>query len=96
MKSPVHIVTRLRLDAALYQPASPRQPKQMGRPRKVGKRLPALKELSENPYTPWQTVVVKERQWSWRLYPTNRLTHSRVVSYRAKSTAYPLGSDQRP
>ncbi len=52
MKSPVQIVTRLRLDAALYQPAPPRQPKQMGRPRKVGKRLPALKELIENPYTP--------------------------------------------
>ncbi len=33
MKSPVHIVTRLRLDAALYQPPPPRQPQQMGRPR---------------------------------------------------------------
>ena len=60
MKSPVHIVTRLRLDAALYQPPPPRQPKQMGRPRKVGKRLPTLKALIENPYTPWQTLVVKD------------------------------------
>ena len=60
MKLPVHIVTRLRLDAALYQPPPPRQPKQMGRPRKVGKRLPTLKALIENPYTPWQTVVVKD------------------------------------
>ena len=60
MKLPVHIVTRLRLDAALYQPPPPRQPKQMGRPRKVGKRLPTLKALIENSYTPWQTVVVKD------------------------------------
>jgi DDE superfamily endonuclease len=45
MQVPIHIVTRLRLDAALYQPAPPRQPKQMGRPRKVGKRLPTLKTL---------------------------------------------------
>ena len=60
MKLPVHIVTRLRLDAALYQPPPPRQPKQMGRPRKVGKRLPTLKALIENPYTPWQTLVVKD------------------------------------
>ena len=60
IQSPVHIVTRLRLDAALYQPSPPRQPKQMGRPRKVGKRLPTLKALLENPYTPWQTVIVKD------------------------------------
>ena len=26
----------------------------------VGKRLPTLKALIENPYTPWQTVVVKD------------------------------------
>lgn len=57
----------------------------------VGKRLPILKALLENPYTPWQTVVVKERQWSWELYTTNRLAHSRVVSHRATCTAYPLG-----
>jgi len=30
----------------------------MGRPRRVGKRLPALKALVENPYTPWETRVV--------------------------------------
>ncbi|GAB4460789.1 MAG: hypothetical protein OHK0037_08680 [Elainellaceae cyanobacterium] len=35
---PVYLVTRLRLDAALYHPAPPKQFKQMGRPRKVGKR----------------------------------------------------------
>lgn len=33
MSVPVHMITRLRLDAALYQPPPPRQPKQMGRPR---------------------------------------------------------------
>jgi len=60
MKSPLHIVTRWRLDAALYQPTPPRQPKQMGRPRKVGKRLPLLKAPIENPYTPWQTIIVKD------------------------------------
>ncbi len=53
-------MTRLRLDAALYYPAPERQAKQMGRPRKVGKRLPTLKALINNPYTPWHTVVVKD------------------------------------
>jgi len=37
MRVPVHVVTRLRLDAALYQPPPPRQAKQMGRPRKVSR-----------------------------------------------------------
>lgn len=61
ISAPVHMVTRLRLDAALYQPAPPRQLKQMGRPpRKVGKRLPTIKALGENSYTPWQTVVIKD------------------------------------
>jgi DDE superfamily endonuclease len=34
------VITRLRLDAALYEPAAPRKPGQRGRPRKKGKRLP--------------------------------------------------------
>lgn len=58
MPQPVHVVTRLRLDAQLYQPAPPRKPRQMGRPRKVGNRLPGLNPLIESPYTPWQTLVL--------------------------------------
>ncbi|CAA9311234.1 hypothetical protein AVDCRST_MAG94-961 [uncultured Leptolyngbya sp.] len=60
LSTPVHVVTRLRLDAALYHPAPERQAKQMGRPRKAGKRLPTLKVLVDNPYTPWHTVVVQD------------------------------------
>lgn len=36
------MITRLRLDAALYEPAPQRQPGQMGRPRFKGKRMPYL------------------------------------------------------
>lgn len=46
MPTPIHIVTRLRLDAQLYRPAPPRVPGTMGRPRKVGQRLPGLKRWS--------------------------------------------------
>ena len=35
----VHVVTRLRLDAQLSQPASPPRPKQMERPCKGGQRV---------------------------------------------------------
>src|SRR6185369_12327830 len=38
-------VTRLRLDAALYEPAPPRQPGTKGRSRKKGDRLPSLAQV---------------------------------------------------
>jgi hypothetical protein len=55
---PVTFVTRLRLDAALYEPAPPRQPKQIGRPRLKGKRLPTLAAAADAPGTPWTPVAV--------------------------------------
>ncbi len=53
-------VTRLRLDAALYTPAAPRQPKTMGRPRTKGERLPTLAKVLTDPTTAWQRVVVPD------------------------------------
>jgi hypothetical protein len=50
------LVTRLRLDAALYHPAPP-QTKAMGQPRKVGKRLPTLKTILDDAATVWQTMT---------------------------------------
>lgn len=58
LSHPMHVVTRLRLDAALYEPAPPRQPKQMGRPRRVGKRLPTLVKVLHDPQTQWQLVIL--------------------------------------
>jgi hypothetical protein len=51
-------VTRLRLDAALYEPAPPRKPGTKGRPRKKGTRLPTLAQVLADPATSWQTVSV--------------------------------------
>jgi DDE superfamily endonuclease len=45
-KKPVKFITRLRLDAALYDPAPPRTAGQMGRPRLKGERLPNLSRSS--------------------------------------------------
>ena len=50
---PVTVITRLRLDAALYEPAAPRRPGRNGRPRVKGKRLPKLRELPDSPDTCW-------------------------------------------
>ena len=49
LREPVTLITRLRLDAALYEPAPPRQPGQNGRPPLKGQRLPALKSLVDHP-----------------------------------------------
>jgi hypothetical protein len=39
------VITRLRLDAALYDPPPPRQPRTTGRPRLKGKRRPTLEAV---------------------------------------------------
>ena len=53
------MITRLRLDAALYEPAPPRQPRQNGRPRLKGARLPTLATALKSEQTVWtqQTVA---------------------------------------
>ena len=51
-------VTRLRLDAALYDPAPPRKPGTVGRPRTKGKRLPTLAAVLADAARPWQRVSV--------------------------------------
>lgn len=50
------MITRLRLDAALYEPAPARCPGQVGRPRKKGVRLPSLSDVLDAPQTQWHCV----------------------------------------
>src|SRR5579871_4281001 len=54
----VTVVTRLRLDAALYEPAPPRTSTQTGRPRVKGARLPSLAQRLADPLTAWETCTV--------------------------------------
>jgi hypothetical protein len=54
--NPVTIITRLRLDAALYEPAPPYPG--TGRPAKKGKRLPTLEAVLNSAQTVWQRVTV--------------------------------------
>jgi hypothetical protein len=58
LRKPITFVTRLRLDAALYEPAPPRRPGQRGRPRLKGERLPNLSEVAEDPSTLWKPITV--------------------------------------
>jgi DDE superfamily endonuclease len=59
--SKTSLITRLRLDAALYEPAPPRAPGQNGRPRLKGKRLPTLEAVLADANTEWTTLKVA--QW---------------------------------
>ena len=54
----VTCITRLRLDAALYDPAPPRLPGTNGRPRTKGARLPNLSEVLRGTHTRWLPVTV--------------------------------------
>ena len=51
--NPITFVTRLRLDAALYEPAPPRRQGQIGRPRLKGERFPNLSVVAEKTLPPF-------------------------------------------
>ena len=58
LAQPVTMITRLRLDAALYDPVPERPPGQTGRPRLKGKRLPTLQQVLWDPTTSWTSVTI--------------------------------------
>src|SRR4029453_8621736 len=54
------VITRLRLDAALYDPQPQRAPGTKGRPRLKGKRRPTLEAVLADERTPWTTLTVAD------------------------------------
>ncbi len=58
LRNPITFITRLRLDAALYEPAPPRRPHQIGRPRIKGERLPNLSVVAQDPKTVWKLTTI--------------------------------------
>ena len=58
LSRPVAFITRLRLDAALYEPAPARRPGQIGRPRLKGERLPNLSVVAEAANTVWKLTTI--------------------------------------
>jgi DDE superfamily endonuclease len=53
------LITRLRLDAELWNPAPERQPRQHGRPRVKGARRPSPQQRLDDPNTPWTPLEVE-------------------------------------
>src|SRR5215213_3357482 len=68
LSNPITFTTRLRLDAALYKPAPPRKPGQIGRPRLKGERLPNLSVMAEDPNTVWKPTTLAN--WYGESEPT--------------------------
>jgi hypothetical protein len=58
LAQPLCLITRLRLDAALYDPAPPRTPGTKGAPRKKGRRQPTLAQVLVTPEISWTEVRV--------------------------------------
>jgi len=56
-----HVTSRIRKDAALYDPPPPRRKGQRGRPRKKGKRLPSPQQMARQGRTGWVRAAVEER-----------------------------------
>ncbi len=75
----VAVVTRRRLDAALYDSVQPRRAGQRGRPRKTGDRQTALAERTVDPATAWTPFVVS--QWYGRAERTVELATGTAVWY---------------
>lgn len=82
------VVTRLRLDAALYEPAPLREPGKPGRNRKKGKRLPTLEEVLKDPTTEWHKV--KLSQWYGHREKTMEITTATAVWYHSGKPVVPL------
>jgi hypothetical protein len=88
VRQAVCVITRLRLDAALYEPAPPRQPRQNGRPRKKGARLPMLAQVLTDPATVWRTVRIAP--WYGRRGRCVQITSATAVWYHSGLPPVPI------
>jgi hypothetical protein len=85
---PICCITRLRMEAALYAPAPPRKPRQNGRPRLKGKRLPTLAQVLANAATHWAMVTV--RGWYGEGEQGVELTSATAVWYHSGMPPLPI------
>jgi hypothetical protein len=88
LRKPITFITRLRLDAALYEPAPPRYPGQIGRPRLKGERLPNLSVVAEDRRTDWMPIVVAD--WYGREKRTVEVVSATALWYSSGLPAVPL------
>ena len=87
LAQPVRVVTRLRLDAALYDPAPPREKGKKGAPRKKGARQPSMAERLCDSATVWERVTVR---WYGATMRQVDLASGTAVWYHAGKPVVPI------
>lgn len=87
LANPVAVITRLRLDAALYTPKPKEKKGQLGRKRKKGVRLPTPQAFINSPKTRWQQGTVR---WYGGLTRTVELATGSCVWYHAGKPVVPM------
>lgn len=88
LSEPVYMVTQLRLDAALYEPAPQRLSGTVGRPRKKGQRRPKLSAVLFDEQTVWQQVTVTN--WYGQGSTQVEITSDTAVWYHSGMPAVPI------
>jgi hypothetical protein len=88
LRRPIAFITRLRLDAALYEPAPPRRQGQRGRPRLKGERLPNLSAVAQDPRTVWESTKIAK--WYGSEDCTVEIASSTAVWYSTGLPAVPI------
>jgi hypothetical protein len=88
VRDEVTVVSRLRLDAALYRKARARRTGQIGRPRKKGKRLPTLQAVIDNPKTKWKTIRIGN--WYGEKNRKIEIVSGKCVWYHVGKEAVPI------
>ena len=88
VRDEVTLVSRLRLDAALYRKARARRTGQSGRPRKKGKRLPTLQAVIDHRKTKWKTVTIGN--WYGEKKRRIEVASGKCVWYHVGKEAVPI------
>jgi hypothetical protein len=88
LSRPITFITRLRLDAALYEPAPARRRGQIGRPRLKGERLPNLSMVAEESTTVWKSTTIAN--WYGSGQRMVEITSETAVWYSTGLFAVPL------
>jgi hypothetical protein len=87
LAQPVTVITRLRLDAALYDPVPTRPPGTRGRPRRKGARQPTLAQRIADPETIWEPVTIP---WYEAQERTVELASGTAVWYHSGRPTVPV------
>ena len=83
----VTLITTGRLDAVLHEPPPERSRHTIGRPRMVGKRLPALEQVLQDPETVWQKLTL---DWYGEGERTLEMCTGTALWYRSGSDPLPI------